>query len=250
MTFSAGSLRQRFEIYYKRSVIQTCKRKDNMKYDKDHKQIAMIERFINTKNKDVLEIGCGDGSISVILARDAQKYIAIDPDGEAIKKARLLTSNIDFQIGTGENLNFADSSFDIVIFILSLHHQNSQRALKEANRVLTHTGQLLILEPAADGELQQFFHLFNDESEALTNALNAIEQSNFRIVNHDIFNVLAEFNDHEDLCKYPLDRTIIDVNDCPRILGKLQQLRGSLSDIQLIHLFDKIHIFSLVKTLS
>lgn len=221
-----------------------------MKYDKDHKQIAMIERCMPIKGRNVLEIGCGDGRISVILARDAQKYIAIDPDGEAIKAARLRTNHIDFQIGTGEDLPFPDASFQIVLFILSLHHQNSQRALKQAHRVLTTTGQLLILEPAADGEFQQFFHLFNDESETLAKALNAIEQSPFHLVTHELFTVVAEFHDHEDLCQYPFDRTIIDGNDGPRILGKLQQLRGALSDTQAIHLLDKIHLFSLMKTRS
>lgn len=219
-----------------------------MIYDKDHKQIAIIERCMPLKGRYVLEIGCGDGRVSMLLARDARKYVAIDPDEEAIKTARLRAGSVDFQIGTGEDLPFPDASFQIVLFILSLHHQNSRRALKEVHRVLTTTGRLLILEPAADGEFQQFFHLFNDESDVLVQAQNAIEQGPFHLVAHELFTVAAEFQDPEDLCRYPFDRTIIDQNDNTRILGKLQQLRGAFSDTQAIHLLDKIHLFSLGKT--
>ncbi|MEW5957514.1 MAG: class I SAM-dependent methyltransferase [Chloroflexota bacterium] len=219
-----------------------------MDYDKEYRQITMIERFVDVRDRNVLEIGCGDGSMSILLARDAREYIAIDPDEPRIREAQLLASNVEFQIGTGEALEFTDASFHVVLFTLSLHHQNSQLALKEADRVLTENGQLVILEPAADGELQQFFHLFNDETQALTEALNAIEQSDFKQEHHETFCTVMTFHNYEELCRYPFDRTTRDPNDCARILEKLRQLHGSLTDIQPIHLHDKIHIFSLRKT--
>jgi ubiquinone/menaquinone biosynthesis C-methylase UbiE len=104
----------------------------------------------------------------MMLARDTRRYIAIDPDREAVAKARQQSGNAQFFIGSGENMPLGDSSFDRVIFILSLHHQNSRQALLEAHRVLAPGGRVIILEPSAKGEFQQFFHLFDDETAALT----------------------------------------------------------------------------------
>lgn len=216
-----------------------------MKYDEDHRQVSMIERFIDLRHRTVLEVGCGEGSLSELLARDTERYVAIDPDSLCIQRARQRPGKVDFQIGNGEALVFADASFEVVLFTLSLHHQDSRLALKEARRVLTDGGRLLVLEPAADGELQQFFHLFNDESAALEAASRAIEQSGFRLEHHEIFEVSAEFESREDLCEYPFDRRLLEASDSARILEKLQELHCSASAAEPIRLSDRIHLYSL-----
>lgn len=116
-----------------------------MEYDKEQITIKSIKKYINFKKKTVLEIGCGNGNISSLLADGTENYIGIDPDNNAIFKAKSKFSNIDFRIGNGDSLEFEDSIFDVVLFTLSLHHQNASIALKEADRVLTKTGALLII---------------------------------------------------------------------------------------------------------
>jgi len=218
-----------------------------MDYDKEQKEIQKIEQFLDCPHQHILEVGCGDGRVSALLAPKAQAYVAIDTDPQSLDKARSTYPEVDFQLGNGEALNFADASFNGVLFTLSLHHQESRVALQEAFRVLAENGQVVIVEPAADGEFQQFFHIFDDETDALAQALNAISESNFEFERHETFCIKVTFHDHEELCSYPFDRTIRQPDDSARILDTLRRLRGSLTDGQPIHLHDKLHIFLLQK---
>lgn len=219
-----------------------------MDYDKEHREIQMIERYLDCRDHDILEVGCGKGQTSALLAPKARTYVAIDHDPQRIDQARKASFEVDFRIGNGEALAFADASFDGILFTLSLHHQESRVALQEAHRVLTTTGQVVIVEPTIAGEFQQFFHLFDDESEALAQSLRAIAQSDFALEHHETFCTIVTFQDHEELCSYPFDRTTYQPDDCDRILDKLRQLQGPLTDGQEIRLQEKLHIFSLRKT--
>ncbi len=218
-----------------------------MNYDKEQKEMQMIDRYLDGSDQDILEVGCGEGSISALLAPKARKYIAIDPDPKRLSKARLANPKVDFRIGNGESLSFAKGTFSRVLFTLSLHHQKSRVALQEAYRVLTEDGCVVIVEPSVDGEFQQFFHLFNDETEALKLALNAIEQSDFELEYHETFFTNVTFNDHEELCNYPFDRSTCELGDRIRILDTLHRLCGSFVDGQPIYLQETLHIFLLRK---
>ena len=128
-----------------------------MDYDKEQKEIQVIEQYLDCLGQDILEVGCGEGHVSALLAPKAQKYIAIDSDVAQLKKARSVHPEVDFRIGNGEALSFAAGSFSRVLFTLSLHHQKSRVALQEANRVLTEDGRVVVVEPAADGEFPTIF---------------------------------------------------------------------------------------------
>lgn len=134
-----------------------------MEIDTEGKELKMMESLSELKGKLVLEIGCGDGRFSRSLVGKVKKLIAIDPDKNSIKKAKSTIRGVDFRIGTGEDLEFENMQFDIIIFTYSLHHQDGKRALREAHRVLKKNGQLIIIEPANDGEVSSFFNLIKDE---------------------------------------------------------------------------------------
>jgi ubiquinone/menaquinone biosynthesis C-methylase UbiE len=76
----------------------------------------------------VLEIGCGDGRLTLRLARLGAIIEAIDPDAASIRQARRqlralptrLARNVHCHVGQGEHLNFPDESFDRVLFAWSL----------------------------------------------------------------------------------------------------------------------------------
>lgn len=218
-----------------------------MEYDKEQITIQMIHGFVDFKNKIVLEIGCGEGMTSSLLADSTQKYIGIDPDSQSIQTARSLFKNVDFRTGRGEFLEFENGCFDIVLFTLSLHHQQSQLALKEANRVLGDKGQVLILEPSVQGELQQFFHLFNDETQAIHQALENIKTSQFHLEQQGCFSAQVRFKNRAELCAYPFDRGEFSLGDADRIMGKLNQFKGSCREDQPICLNDTINIYCLAK---
>lgn len=218
-----------------------------MEYDIEQMTVKMIKNQDDFKDKIVLEIGCGGGEISSILATDTKQYIGIDPDINAINDANQAYDNVDFRIGSGESLNFSDSSFDIVIFTLSLHHQNSILAMKEAYRVQKDDGKLIIIEPSVDGEFQQFFHLFDDETQVIGNAYHSLMNSAFALKIHDTFNTIVRFEDKTDLCSYAFDRETISPGDENLIIEKLNQSQPGSSEHSPILLKDILDIYLLAK---
>ncbi len=133
------------------------------------------------ESKTVLDIGCGNGEFTFIIAQRAKKAIGIDPDEKSVKSARhnYKCKNISFQVGGGESLNFSSTSFDTVVFCQSLHHVPHKfqlKALNEAWRVLKSHGMLLIIEPIyGKGSLEEIECLYFDEKESRHGAREAIE---------------------------------------------------------------------------
>jgi ubiquinone/menaquinone biosynthesis C-methylase UbiE len=74
--------------------------------------------------KNILEIGCGHGSLTFQYAGLPRKIIAIDPlkSELLLAKDNKLTSetNISFIVAIGEALPFPSQFFDIAIFASSL----------------------------------------------------------------------------------------------------------------------------------
>ena len=161
--------------------------------------IKKVKEHCNLANKAVLEIGCGDGRISSKLAPGCASFIAIDPDKKSIDKAKTTFPGIDFRVGSGEKNSFPESSFDIVIFTLSLHHQNSYRALDEASRVVKTNGQVIIVEPVIDGELEKVCAFLNNEDTQKLHAQYAINMSSFSVVSSEILNSKWVFESENDL---------------------------------------------------
>jgi ubiquinone/menaquinone biosynthesis C-methylase UbiE len=241
-----GTIKRSFRKIKKVNVLEN----NEMDNDTDNIEVEMIERFVSLKDQKVLEIGCGEGRLSALLASKPETYIAIDPDEQSIEKAKSEIPNVKFKIGSGEALEFEDVSFSVILFTLSLHHQDSHLALKEAHRVLTETGKLIILEPVASGELTQFFSLFDDETERLLETLNVIENCDFEIEHKELFSTLMTFTNQEELYDYDFDQDKNLTENRDRIIKLLYQLKGPMAADQPIQLEDDMHIFLLKKRLQ
>ncbi len=134
-----------------------------------------LETCVPLREKRVLEVGCGWGRVSALIAERCGSLVGIDPDSESITAAqqRLLErslTNTVFVVGSAERLDFADDSFDIVFFALSFHHvliELMSRAIEEALRVVKKDGYIVFLEPAMDGSFFDAEKLFGtgDEDE-------------------------------------------------------------------------------------
>ncbi len=119
--------------------------------------IKKLRAALPLAGKDVLEIGCGEGTRSRELAPHVGTLHGIDPDMAHIREARELSlPNATFEQGNAESLTFADASFDIVIFTLSFHHvpvRFMRQAVDEALRVLKPQGSIVFFEPGMRGSL-------------------------------------------------------------------------------------------------
>src|ERR1051325_4455339 len=85
---------------------------------------ALRKSVVDWKNKRVLEIGCGDGRLTVRLARLGANVQAIDPNADAIRLARRnkavrFANQIRYSVGNARQLKSKTESYDIVVFAWS-----------------------------------------------------------------------------------------------------------------------------------
>jgi ubiquinone/menaquinone biosynthesis C-methylase UbiE len=94
----------------------------------------------------VLEVGCGYGRFSKKLLENGADLTAIDIDDYCIETLSKEHGEI-FQKGDVGSLEFKDESFDRIVMFDVLHHvKGSERAIKEAYRVLKPSGYAIIWE--------------------------------------------------------------------------------------------------------
>jgi SAM-dependent methyltransferase len=102
----------------------------------------------------ILEVGCGTGAQTVILAANSPHagFTSIDLSAVSVKRARekarrLAVTNVEFRVADVYRLPFQDHSFDhgFVCFLLE-HLNNPQGALEELMRVIQPGGTLTVVE--------------------------------------------------------------------------------------------------------
>jgi ubiquinone/menaquinone biosynthesis C-methylase UbiE len=105
-----------------------------------------------TPGQELLDVGCGPGTITLDLAQRVApgRAVGIDLSSDVIAMARQNqesagATNATFDVGSAYDLNFADSSFDVVYAHQVLQHLHDPvAALQEMRRVLRVGGLLAI----------------------------------------------------------------------------------------------------------
>jgi len=107
-------------------------------------------RFRALADKDVLEVGVGNGSHAALLAQHSQSFTGIDITDYACESTRkrfeIFGLSGSIQQADVEHLPFPDSSFDFVWSWGVIHHSaNTKNALKEIHRVLRPGGRAIVM---------------------------------------------------------------------------------------------------------
>ena len=93
--------------------------------DPEQNEVRALEHVTNWLRERVIEIGCGDGRLTLRLALLGAFVHAIDPDARLIRTARRklpkrFARRIRYHIGKAEHLDHANESFDLAVFAWSL----------------------------------------------------------------------------------------------------------------------------------
>jgi len=208
-------------------------------------ELVTICRHVDFTEKDVLEVGCGDGRVSAMIAPLVRTFIGIDPELKKLEKAKGNYTDIDFKQGTGESLGFTDSSFDIVLFTFSLHHQDSSLALAEARRVLRPGGSVLIIEPVIEGDMHSLFNIFNQEDEDIIAAQKAVGRCAMEIETEEAFNIEYLFDGPDDIYDYFFD--IYEMARNTDYMARINKVLGAKIDDIPLHLHEAVKLWVLEK---
>lgn len=122
-------------------------------------KIPYLLNFIS-KGGTALDLGCGTGSLSNIIARNFSKVIALDPDKKSLNKARELYKipNLEFKQAEAEAIPLADNSIDFLLCSEVLEHvDNLEKSLREIKRVCKPNIKFFITVPSIDGIFNNFF---------------------------------------------------------------------------------------------
>lgn len=103
--------------------------------------------------RDVLDVGCGDGLLAQRLAPSARSVVGIDPDLDALRRARVRLEGVD-RVSIIET-TFADfasgkAQFDLITFVASLHHLDLRETLIAATKMLRPGGDLAVVGLSAN----------------------------------------------------------------------------------------------------
>ena len=128
--------------------------------------------------KDVLSVGCGPAIIEAGLAEHSFNVTGLDISKEALDQA---PNGVRTVAGSAENMNFADSSFDAVIYVASLQFiEKYKEAVKQTARVLRTGGKLLtpLLNPEAE--------FFKEKTNNPTSYINKIKHTDLTRIERTI----------------------------------------------------------------
>ena len=107
----------------------------------------------------MLDLGCGDGSLTVEMGRFAERVIGVDYNQEMLASARQRMDRLGLEHVTllaedVDSLSLEPQSVDVAVFSQSLHHLDKPfSGIRQAYRLLRSGGLLAVMELAAHDQL-------------------------------------------------------------------------------------------------
>ena len=138
----------------------------------DEARKALLDQAFIQSGHRVLDIGCGTGTLVVLIKRlhPDVDVVGVDPDPKALARARRKAERAAVRIqldqGFADALPYREASFDRVFSSFMLHHLQDEEkgeTLQQVRRVLKLGGSLHLLdfsgpESSAGGPLARWFH--------------------------------------------------------------------------------------------
>jgi ubiquinone/menaquinone biosynthesis C-methylase UbiE len=126
----------------------------------DAARALFVEQAACRAGERVLEIGCGTGSLLLLVkkAQPTADVVGLDPDPNALaiarRKARRAGVELSLDQGFADALPYPDASFDRVLSSFMFHHLSrdvKEKTLREVRRVLKPGGRFHMVDFAPSG---------------------------------------------------------------------------------------------------
>jgi ubiquinone/menaquinone biosynthesis C-methylase UbiE len=113
----------------------------------DHEGLQYLKNLCRTAGK-ILDVGCGEGTRLATLLPQSKKGWGIDPNPQAIAKAKKQYPGSLFRTGEGERLPYRTASFDLVYTAFAIEHcTDPKKFIREMIRVCRSGGTIVFLAP-------------------------------------------------------------------------------------------------------
>ena len=128
----------------------------NDKYNNNYEKgrLRIINKLIplaNGNTEKALDIGCGQGKLTLYLQKKGFEVTGVDTNVKQINAAQSLSknyANLKFEIGDICSLKYPDNFFDICLCLEVIEHlEEPEEGLNEIYRILKLGGYLLISTP-------------------------------------------------------------------------------------------------------
>lgn len=228
------------EYWTKRSSSYSQQNNEELKSNKHNlwKDI-ILENAPRKEVLRVLDMGCGPGEFSIILAGEGHNVTGIDITEAMLDEARVNANkyNVDLELKCMDvrNLDFEDNTFDLIISRnVTWNLKDPESTFKECKRVLKDNGKIIYFDA------NWYLYLFDKEAkEKKIIADKKYQEIYGELSDHSIDKIglsdvayhlpMSKVNrpkwDEENLCKFGIDIVKIDENINTRVFNEIEQIK-------------------------
>ena len=167
--------------------------------------LEQLQARVAVAGRRVLDLGCGLGDVVLGLARLGADATGLEISDALLAPAREADARHEasWVVGVAQDLPFDDATFDLVLFMKSLHHVAAEHmapALAEARRVLRPGGQVYVAEPLLAGTFHELVRLIEDEMTVRTQAQRVLDDAGaiglraVQVAEYDLTPTFASFD--------------------------------------------------------
>lgn len=135
------------------------------------------------ENREVIELGCGDDPLALVIETGATGVTAVDVSEVVIRKNRTRhsdRSNMTFRVDDCQDLDCPDNRYDLVFGRGILPCVNLSKALDEIDRVLSDGGSFLFMEPLGSNPVIETYRALTAHKRA--SQLRYVSQPELRMI--------------------------------------------------------------------
>src|SRR3989344_6650711 len=164
-------------------------------YSITRQSLGFTEEWLRQRcqDKKVLDYCCGNGELTMTLAKKGAHAYGIDISPLSIENAKKaaagqgLSQTTNFSVQDAEHMTFEDNFFDVIVCHGVLHHLDVKKAFPEIARVLKPDGKVIAAEPLAYNPVFQLYR-------KMTPHLRTEWEAHHILTKADIFESIKSFD--------------------------------------------------------